>query len=95
MVAPATAIGADAGPPPAKPANEVTTDLGAELATPPDSCEAHPDADGAAVPAAVATAVVADLAHAKDVAINWPVLLDGGTNGAFCALGPILRHQRR
>ena len=64
---PATAIGADAGPPPAKPANEVTTDLGAELATPPDSCEAHPDGDGtiAALPAAVATAVVADLAHAK------------------------------
>ena len=64
---PATATGADAGPPPAKPAIEVTTDFGAELATPPDSCEAHPDTDGtiAAVPAAVATAVVADPAHAK------------------------------
>jgi hypothetical protein len=38
-----------------------------ELATSPDSCEAHPDTDGpiAAVPPAVATAVVADPAHTK------------------------------
>jgi hypothetical protein len=45
----------------------VTTDFGVELATSPDSCEAHPDTDGtiAAVPPAVATAVVADPAHAK------------------------------
>jgi hypothetical protein len=64
---PATATGADAGPPPAEPAIEVTTDVGAELATSPDSCEAHPDTDGTivAVPPAVATAVVADPAHAK------------------------------
>lgn len=64
---PSTATGADAGQPPAKPAIEVTTDFGVELATSPDSCEAHPDTDGtiAAVPTAVATAVVADLAHAK------------------------------
>jgi hypothetical protein len=64
---PATFTGADAGPPPAKPAIEVTTDFGVELATSPDSCEAHPDTDGiiVAVPPAVATAVVADPAHAK------------------------------
>ena len=64
---PATASGADAGPPPAKPAIEVTTDFGAELASLPDSCGAPPDAYEtiAAVPAAVTTAVVADLAHAK------------------------------
>ena len=64
---PATASGADAGPPPAKPAIEVTTDFGAELAASPDSCEAPPDADGtiAAMPAVVSTAVVADPAHAK------------------------------
>jgi hypothetical protein len=60
-----------------------------------DGGEPTPVDPATAVLAAVATAVVADLAHAKDVAINWPVLLDGGTNGAFCALGPILRHQRR
>ena len=64
---PATTTGADAGPPPAKPAIEVTTDFGAELAASPDSCEAPPDADGtiAAVSPAVATVVVADPAHAK------------------------------
>jgi len=62
-----TAAGVAAGPPCAKPAIGVTTDIGAELATPPDSCEAHPDTDGtiAAVPPAVGTGVVADPAHAK------------------------------
>ena len=39
-----SATGADAGPTPAKPAIEVTTDFGAELATSAGSCE---DADGA------------------------------------------------
>ena len=67
---PATATGADARLPPAKPAIEVTPDFGAELAASPDSCEAHPDTDGtiAAVPAAVATGAGpdgADPAHAK------------------------------
>ncbi len=42
----ATASGADAGPPPAKPAIVVTTDLGAELAPSAGSCEAPPDVDG-------------------------------------------------
>jgi hypothetical protein len=40
-----TAIGADGGPPSAKPAKGVTTDFGAELTTPTGSGEAHPDAD--------------------------------------------------
>src|SRR5450432_4116057 len=42
----ATAVGADAGPPPARPAIGVTTDFGAELAPSVGSGEAHPDADG-------------------------------------------------
>jgi hypothetical protein len=65
--APGPATGVVAGPPSAKPAIGVTTDFGAELATPPDSCEAPPDADGtiAAVSAAVAPVVVADPAHPK------------------------------
>ena len=44
---PTTASGAGAGPPSAKPAIEVevTTDFGAESATPAGSCGAHPDAD--------------------------------------------------
>ena len=52
----ATATGTDAGPPPAKPAIEVTTDFGAELATSAGSCQAHPLADGTtgALPAATA-----------------------------------------
>jgi transposase len=64
---PAAATGADAGPPPAKPAIEVTTDFGTELATLPDSCGAHPDTDGtiSAVPAAMSIAVIADPAHAE------------------------------
>jgi hypothetical protein len=41
----ATATGADGGTP-AKPAIAVTTDFGAELATPAGSCEARPNADG-------------------------------------------------
>jgi hypothetical protein len=69
---PATVTGADAGPPPAKPAIEVTTDFGVELATSPGSSEAHPDTDGtiAAVPPAVATAVVADPALAKPAVVR-------------------------
>jgi hypothetical protein len=35
----------DSGPPPAKPAIEVTTDFGAELAPPAGSGETHPDVD--------------------------------------------------
>jgi transposase len=54
---PATATGADAGPTRAKPAIEVTTDFGVELATPAGSCEAHQDASG--------TTVTADATHAK------------------------------
>jgi hypothetical protein len=50
--APGAATGVAAGPPSAKPAIGVTTDFGAELATPPDARDAPPDADGtiAAVP---------------------------------------------
>jgi hypothetical protein len=62
-----TAIGADGGPPPAKPAIGVTTDFGAELATPVASHEAHPDADvtiGGA-PADAVSAVVLDPPPAK------------------------------
>jgi hypothetical protein len=64
---PTTASGADAGPPPAKPAIEVTTDFGAESATPAGSCGAHPDADvtTGAVPADAATGGGADPTHAK------------------------------
>jgi hypothetical protein len=43
---PVTATGADVGPPSAKPAIEVTTDFGVELATSPDSCEAQRSAAG-------------------------------------------------
>jgi transposase len=62
-----TAIGADGGPPPAKPAIGVTTDFGAELATPVASREAHPDADvtTGAAPADAVTAVVVDPPPAK------------------------------
>jgi transposase len=62
-----TAIGADGGPPPAKPAIEVTTDFGAELATPVASREAHPDADvtTGAAPADAVSAVVVDPPPAK------------------------------
>jgi transposase len=56
----ATATGADAGPPPAKPAKGVTTDFGAELAMPP-GCGADPDADGIT---GAATEVGADPADA-------------------------------
>ena len=63
----ATATGADAGPPQTKPANEVTTDSGAELATPAGSCEAHPNADWitCATPIDAATAVAAEPVDAK------------------------------
>jgi transposase len=62
-----TAVGADAGPPPAKPAIGVTTDLGAELAPPVGSCDAHPDADGTigAAPAEGAIEAGADPVEAK------------------------------
>jgi transposase len=62
-----TAIGADGGPPPAKPAIGVTTDFGAELATPVASREAHPDADvtTGAAPADAVSAVVVDPPPAK------------------------------
>jgi len=63
---PTTASGADAGPPPAKPAIEVITDFGAEPDTPAGSCGSHPDADvttGAAVDAA--TGGGGDPTHAK------------------------------
>jgi transposase len=62
-----TAIGADGGHPPAKPAIEVTTDFGAELATAVASREAHPDADVAtgAAPADAVSAVVVDPLPAK------------------------------
>jgi hypothetical protein len=59
----ATATGADAGPPQAKPAIGVTTDFGAELATSTGSCEARADADGttgAATMAGTVTGVAAD-----------------------------------
>ena len=42
---PATDTGADAGPPPAKPAIGVTTGFGAELAPPASSHQTPPDAD--------------------------------------------------
>lgn len=63
----ATPTGADAGPPRTKPATEVTTDFGAELATSAGSRQAHPDAVGSIGAAATntATAVAADPAHAK------------------------------
>src|ERR1035437_9467061 len=61
----ATATGADAGPPSAKPAIEVTTDFGAESATPAGSCGAHPDAD-------VTTGAVQQ-PHVL-AAARWPVL---------------------
>ena len=50
-----------------KPAIEVTTDFGAESATPAGSCGAHPDADvtTGAVPADAATGGGADPTHAK------------------------------
>ena len=62
-----TAIGADGGPPPAKPAIGVTTDFGAELATPAASREAHPDADvtSGAAPADAVSSVVVDPPPAK------------------------------
>ena len=52
-----TAIGADGGHPPAKPAIGVTTDFGSELATPVASREAHPDAD------VITGAAPADVVH--------------------------------
>ena len=60
-------MGADGGPPPAKPAIVVTTDFGAELATPVASREAHPDADvtTGAAPADAVSAVVGDPPPAK------------------------------
>jgi hypothetical protein len=63
----ATANGADAGLPPAKPAIEVTTDFGVELATSAGSCQAHPSADGAtgAPPATTANGVAANPVGAK------------------------------
>jgi transposase len=64
----ATATGADAGPPPTKPANEVTTDFGAELATAAAGpCQAHPNADGitSAMPTGAATTVGSDPVDAK------------------------------
>ena len=62
-----TAIGADGGPPPAKPAIGVTTDFGAELATPAASREAYPDAEvtTGAAPADAVTAVAVDPPPAK------------------------------
>lgn len=62
-----TAIGADGGPAPAKPAIGVTTDFGAELATPVASREAHPDANltTGAAPADAVSAVVVDPPPAK------------------------------
>jgi transposase len=62
-----TTIGADGGPPPAKPAKGVTTDFGAESATPAGSGEAHLDADvtTGAVPADAPTGGGADPTHAK------------------------------
>jgi hypothetical protein len=62
-----TAIGADGGPPPAKPAIGVTTDFGAELATPVASREAHPAADvtTGAAPADPVSAGVVDPPPAK------------------------------
>jgi transposase len=63
----ATPTGADAGPPLAKPANGVTTDFGAELATPADPCEVPPSADGitGVSPTDAAPAVGADPVDAK------------------------------
>src|ERR1035437_2447540 len=62
-----TASGADGGPPPAKPAIGVTTDFGAEWATPVASREVHPDADvtTGAAPADAVSAVVVDPPPAK------------------------------
>jgi transposase len=62
-----TAIGADGGPPRAKPAIGVTTDFGAELATPAASREAPPDADvtTGAAPADATTGGGADPTYAK------------------------------
>jgi len=50
----ATAGGADAGPPPAKPAKGVTADFGAELAKPAGTYEVRADADGATCVATIA-----------------------------------------
>ena len=64
---PATATGVAAGPPFAKPAIEVTTDFGAELATLPGSRGANPNADvvTAAVPADATIGDGADPTPAK------------------------------
>jgi transposase len=64
---PATPTVADAGPPRAKPANEVTTDFGAESDTTAGSGVPHPDAVGipGAAPTDGATAVAADPVDAK------------------------------
>jgi transposase len=63
----ATPTVADAGPRRAKPAKQVTTDFGAELATLAGSCEVHPNTDGitCAVPIDAATAVAAEPVDAK------------------------------
>jgi hypothetical protein len=70
----------------------VTIDFGAELATPPDSCGAPRDADRtiAAVPAAVATAVVADPGHAEpaiEVTTDFGVAPGGGSGAAAISVG--------
>ena len=63
----ATPTVAVAGPPPASPAIEVTTDFGVELATSADPSETHPDAVGTigTVATKTATAVAAAPARAK------------------------------
>jgi len=53
---PPTATEAGSGLPGAKPAIGVTTDFGADLATPARSCEVDPDADGATTTAATDSA---------------------------------------
>ena len=55
----ATPTGADALPPPAKPAIGVNTEFGAELVTSAGSRETHPDVDG------TIDAATADPVHAK------------------------------
>jgi len=64
----ATGADADAGPAQTEPANEVTTDFGAELATAAAGpCQAHPNADGitSATPTDAATTVGSDPVVAK------------------------------
>jgi hypothetical protein len=88
---PATAPGVAAGPPPAKPAIEVTTDFGAQFATPPGPYEANPDAGvtTAAVPADASIGDGADLAHAKP-AIGVTTDFGAGHFGAEHSLPVVL-----